>query len=360
MMKLPLNKILYGNCITLMQTLPNHSIDLIFADPPYNLQINDTLKRPDDSEVKGVHDDWDQFDSFEAYDLFTHNWLSEARRILKPNGALWVIGSYHNIFRVGAILQDHDFWIQNDIIWRKTNPMPNFKGTRFANAHETLIWAGRSEKSRPSFNYQAMKMINDGIQMRSDWTLPICSGAERLKLQNGEKAHSTQKPEALLYRVILSTSEPEHIILDPFFGTGTTGVVAKKLGRYFIGIEQNADYVTLAENRIKTVKELDKQALSITPDKRQQSRVPFGFLIEKGFISPGEQLYSPNAKYSAKVHSDGSLSSQNTRGSIHQIGAYLTHAPSCNGWTFWHIRKTNNHFIPIDQLRQKARTELVN
>jgi len=351
---LPLNSITQGDCIAGMDALPEKSVDLIFADPPYNLQLGGDLSRPDNSIVNGVTEDWDQFDTMDAYDLFTHDWMKAARRILKPNGALWVIGSYHNIFRVGTILQDQQFWIQNDIIWRKTNPMPNFRGTRFTNAHETLIWATKSEDAKPTFNYDAMKMMNDGVQMRSDWTLPICTGRERLKKSDGSKAHPTQKPESLLHRVILSTSNPGDVIVDPFFGTGTTGAVAKKLGRSFIGFEMEEEYIIHAKRRIKKISEASPDAITVTPSKRDAVRVPFGTLIERGLIRPGTILMSSSGKHTAQVRADGSLDTGDFKGSIHQVGAHVQDAPSCNGWTFWHF-STPQGPTQIDALREIIR-----
>ena len=276
------NSIIEGDCIEAMDALPAGSVDMIFADPPYNLQLSGELHRPNNSRVDGVEDDWDKFATFADYDRFTHDWLSAARRILKPTGSLWVIGSYHNIFRVGATLQDLGYWVLNDIIWRKTNPMPNFRGKRFTNAHETLIWCAKSEAAKPTFNYQAMKALNDGIQMRSDWLFPICSGSERLKI-DGRKAHPTQKPEALLHRVLLAASNPGDLILDPFFGSGTTGAVAKRLGRDWIGIEREADYIDIARDRIEAVEPATGDVTTLTtPSKRTEPRVPFGSVIEEG------------------------------------------------------------------------------
>ncbi|MGB0906480.1 MAG: site-specific DNA-methyltransferase [Maricaulaceae bacterium] len=340
-----------------MNALPAESVDLVFADPPYNLQLGGNLSRPDNSTVNGVTEEWDQFDTMDAYDLFSHDWLKAARRILKPNGSLWVIGSYHNIFRVGTVLQDQQFWIQNDIIWRKTNPMPNFRGTRFTNATETLIWATKSEDASPTFNYDAMKMMNDGVQMRSDWTLPICTGRERLKKSDGTKAHPTQKPESLLHRVILSTSNPGDVIVDPFFGTGTTGAVAKKLGRNFIGFEMEEEYIIHARRRIGNTNAGDADSIRVTPSKRSAPRVPFGTLIERGLINPGTYLYSPNGKFSAQVRADGSLVTDETRGSIHQVGAHVQGAPSCNGWTYWHFN-TPQGPTQIDALRNIVRQQM--
>jgi modification methylase len=304
---LPLNTIISGDCIEAMNALPAESVDLIFADPPYNLQLRGDLHRPDNSKVDAVDDAWDQFSSFAVYDKFTREWLKAARRLLKPNGAIWVIGSYHNIFRVGAALQDAGFWILNDVVWRKSNPMPNFRGKRFTNAHETMIWAGKDENSKYTFNYEALKALNEGIQMRSDWVLPICTGHERLKDEMGDKAHPTQKPESLLHRILVGSTNPGDVVLDPFFGTGTTGAVAKMLGRDFIGIEREEAYRKVAEKRIKSVRKFDKEALQTTTSKRAEPRVPFGQLVERGMLRPGEELYSLNGRYSAKVRADGQL-----------------------------------------------------
>ena len=353
---LPVNQILAGDCIEVMNSLPAGSVDLIFADPPYNLQLKGSLHRPDNSRVDAVDDHWDQFASFSAYDRFTHDWLAAARRLLKPNGAIWVIGSYHNIFRVGAALQDAGFWVLNDVIWRKSNPMPNFKGKRLTNAHETLIWASRSENAKYTFNYEALKALNEGIQMRSDWVLPICTGHERLKNENGDKAHPTQKPESLLHRVLLGTTNPGDVVLDPFFGTGTTGAVAKMLGRDFIGIEREESYRKVAEARLAKVRRLDASALEVSSSKRAEPRVPFGQLVERGLLRPGEVLTSPRGQV-AKVRADGSLVTAEHRGSIHQVGAALEGAPSCNGWTYWQFKR-EGRLIPIDLLRQQIRSEL--
>lgn len=355
---LPLNSILSGDCVKAMNALPESSIDLIFADPPYNLQLKGDLHRPDNSLVDAVDDDWDQFASFQAYDKFTHSWLKAARRVLKPNGAIWVIGSYHNIFRLGTALQDQGFWMLNDVIWRKSNPMPNFRGKRLTNAHETLIWASKSQNSKYTFNYEAMKALNEGTQMRSDWTLPICTGHERLKDATGAKAHPTQKPESLLHRVLLSTTNPGDVVLDPFFGTGTTGAMAKMLGRNFIGIEREETYREIAAERIARVRTLDAAALEVTGSKRAEPRVPFGTLVERGMLRPGEQLFSVGNRHSAKVRADGTLAFADVKGSIHQVGARLEGAPSCNGWTYWHIQREGK-LIPIDTLRQQIRAEMV-
>jgi modification methylase len=349
---LPLDQILRDDCVAAMKALPDKSIDLVFADPPYNLQLGGDLYRPDGSQVDAVDDDWDKFDSYESYDRFSRAWLHEARRILKDDGTLWVIGSYHNIFRVGADLQDEGFWILNDIVWRKANPMPNFKGTRFTNAHETLIWAAKSETARYTFNYQAMKALNDELQMRSDWTFPICSGGERLKDDDGGKAHPTQKPEALLYRILLATTKPGDVVLDPFFGTGTTGAVAKRLGRRWIGIEREPKYVRVARERIAAALPLDESAMTVMVTKRSAPRVPFGALVEAGLIAPGTLVMDARRRWRAEVRADSSLALDARSGSIHKLGAELQNAPSCNGWTFWHIEREAGVLEPIDVLRQ--------
>jgi modification methylase len=347
---LPLGKILDGDCIAAMRSLPDACVDMVFADPPYNLQLGGDLSRPDGSHVDAVTDAWDKFDSFAAYDRFTREWLTEARRVLKPTGSLWVIGSYHNIYRVGAILQDAGFWILNDIVWRKANPMPNFKGTRFTNAHETLIWASMGEKAKYTFNYTAMKTLNDELQMRSDWVLPICGGPERLR-KGGHKVHPTQKPEALLYRVMLATTHKGDVVLDPFFGTGTTGAVAKRLGREWIGCERERGYRDAALERIELALPLDESALKIMQSKRSAPKVAFGTLVETGWIAPGTVLSDRKQRFQATVRADGSLLSATAHGSIHALGATLQGTPSCNGWTFWHIEHEGER-KPLDALRQ--------
>jgi modification methylase len=351
------NQILVGNCIELMRDLPAESVDMVFADPPYNLQLEGTLLRPNNSQVDGVDDAWDKFDGFEAYDRFTRGWLSEARRVLKPNGTLWVIGSYHNIFRVGTVLQDLGYWMLNDVIWTKTNPMPNFRGRRFTNAHETLIWCSKDKDSKYQFNYEAMKNLNDDLQMRSDWVLPICTGHERIKI-NGVKAHPTQKPESLLHRVILSSTEAGDVVLDPFFGSGTTGAVAKKLGRNYIGLERDPDYAEIARARIADVREVVDPNLISTPSKRKQPRIPFGTLVERGLLSVGETLHDPRRKFAARISADGSVAASDFRGSIHQVGAHVQNAPACNGWQFWCFEEKGS-LVSIDVLRQKVRAELI-
>jgi modification methylase len=341
-----------------MRALPEGCADLIFADPPYNLQLKNELRRPDNSKVDAVDDNWDQFSSFAEYDRFTREWLTEARRVLKDTGALWVIGSYHNIFRVGAILQNLGFWVLNDVVWRKTNPMPNFRGRRFTNAHETLIWAAKSANQKSyTFNYEAMKALNDEVQMRSDWTLPICSGGERLKDEDGRKAHSTQKPESLLYRVILSSTKQGDVVLDPFFGSGTTGAVARKLGRRFIGIERDKDYAKLARSRIADLEPADSEAIETTKSKRTEPRIPFGWVVERGLLPPGTVLQGHQKNHRAKVRADGTLVCADATGSIHQIGAHVQGLDACNGWTFWQY-ETNGTLVSIDVLRQRLRADL--
>jgi modification methylase len=354
---LPADEILIGDCVELMGRLPEGSVDLIFADPPYNLQLPGGLTRPNQTLVDGVDEDWDRFGDLATYDRFTLSWLAAARRLLKPDGALWVIGSYHNIFRVGAKLQDLGFWILNDVVWRKTNPMPNFRGRRFTNAHETLIWCARDRDARYTFNYEAMKALNEELQMRSDWLMPICGGSERLKNGDGRKAHPTQKPEALLHRVILASTRPGDLVLDPFFGTGTTGVVAKRLGRRWIGIERDADYARHATERLARTPAAADASLIDNRSRREEPRIPFGWLIERGLISPGTVLCSQNRRWTARVRADGTLITSDFRGSIHQTGAHVQGLPACNGWQFWYL-PDKGRLVPIDVLRQRLRTEL--
>jgi len=348
-------EVLIGDCVALMARLPPASVDLVFADPPYNLQLGGELLRPNHRRVDGVEEAWDRFADFADYDRFTRRWLEAARRLLRPDGALWVIGSYHNIYRVGALLQDIGYWILNDIVWRKTNPMPNFRGRRFTNAHETLLWCARSPDARYTFNYEAMKALNEDLQMRSDWLLPLCGGPERLK-RDGRKAHPTQKPEALLHRVLLASTRPGDLVLDPFFGTGTTGAVAKRLGRRFIGIERDGDYAELARDRIAAITPGPPEAVA-TYAKRDEPRIPFGSLIERGLLRPGDVLVDASGRHRAKVRADGTLVSAEARGSIHQVGAQLQGVPACNGWAFWHF-VAKGQPVSIDVLRQKLRAEL--
>lgn len=358
---LPLDQIVQGDSIEVLASLPDRSVDLVFADPPYNLQLEGALHRPNNSKVDAVDDAWDQFESFAAYDTFSRAWLTEARRVLKDNGAIWVIGSYHNIYRLGATMQDIGYWFLNDIVWRKTNPMPNFKGTRFTNAHETLLWCAKSrDQKKYTFNYHAMKTLNDDLQMRSDWSLPICSGRERLKI-NGEKAHATQKPESLLYRVLLASTNVGDVVVDPFSGSGTTAAVAKKLGRHFIGIERERRYIDVANERLKTITPMSPQDLKVMQSKRAQPRIPFGRVIERGLLDPGQLLFDARRRFHARVRADGSLITDGHtgahQGSIHKVGAAVQGAPACNGWTFWHF-DAEGKAVPIDILRQQLRAEL--
>ncbi len=343
-----INKIHQGDCIDLLKKLPDNSVDLIFADPPYNLQLNGELYRPNQTKVDAVTDEWDKFDSKEEYDKFTTQWLKECHRVLKTTGSIWVIGTYHNIYRVGAIIQNLGFWMLNDIVWIKTNPMPNFKGTRFNNAHETLIWSTKSQKSSYTFHYHSMKVMNDDLQMRSDWLIPICQGDERIKV-NGQKAHSTQKPAELLMRIILSTSNPNDIVLDPFSGSGTTAAVAKRLGRRYIGFEKEPFYIQVSNDRLEKIVPIEKPLLEYKIEKRKP-KVPFGNLIEKGYVKIGEQLFSKDGKYFAQVQADSSLLFCGEIGSIHKISATILKKENHNGWNFWYAKRDSN-FISIDQFR---------
>ncbi len=337
----------------MLRMLPDASVHCVFADPPYNLQLRGELRRPDDSLVDGVDDDWDKFTDFAAYDAFTRDWISECQRILNKDGTLWVIGSYHNIFRIGVILQDLGFWILNDVIWRKSNPMPNFRGRRFTNAHETMIWAARNKTSRYKFNYQAMKSLNEDLQMRSDWTIPLCTGPERLRNAHGLKLHPTQKPEALLHRVILAATAPGDVILDPFLGSGTTAVVAKRLHRHFIGIERHPAYVEAAWGRLRAMQAAPATAVNAPPSGRETPRIAFGTFVESGTLPAGTKLYDRQRRVMASVNADGSLISGAHRGSIHQVGAAVQNAPSCNGWIFWHFER-NGRLVALDVLRKES------
>jgi len=350
-----LDTILKGDCVAALERLPDRSIDAIFADPPYNLQLNGDLHRPDQSKVDAVDDHWDRFESFEAYDAFTRAWLLAARRVLKPNGTIWVIGSYHNIFRVGATMQDLGFWILNDIVWRKTNPMPNFRGRRFQNAHETMIWASREAGAKGyTFNYDTLKAANDDVQMRSDWLFPICTGAERLKDERGEKLHPTQKPEALLARVLLSSTKAGDVVLDPFFGSGTTGAVARRLGRRFVGIEREQAYIDAALARIDAVVPMGEADVAALSSRRAEPRVAFVSLLDAGIVRPGALLHDPRRRWTAKVRPDGTIASGDHVGSIHKVGARVQGLDACNGWTFWHYER-NGGLTAIDELRRIAR-----
>jgi modification methylase len=357
---LPLNQILQGDCVEVLNSFPERSIDLIFADPPYNLQLQQELWRPDMTKVDAVTDEWDRFVDFRAYDEFSRGWLAACRRVLKDTGTIWVIGTYHNIFRIGAIMQDLGYWFLNDVIWLKTNPMPNFRGVRFTNAHETLIWASKAKDAKYTFNHHAMKALNDDLQMRSDWSLPICSGVERIKV-DGVKAHSTQKPEALLYRAILASSNPGDVVLDPFFGSGTTGAVAKKLGRDWIGVELDAGYIEIARKRIAAIPPgpLDPQLLDVRDKKRQQPRLPFGSLLENGLLQPGQPLYfRADRALVARVKPDGNLLVDGFEGSIHQAGRHLMGGSPCNGWDHWYYEDESGALHVIDELRQRMRAAI--
>ena len=352
---LPIGEVLIGDCIAALERLPPESVDLVFADPPYNLQLESALVRPDHSLVDAVDDDWDKFASFSHYDDFTRAWLLACRRVMKKNATLWVIGSYHNIFRVGATLQDLGFWILNDIVWRKANPMPNFRGKRFTNAHETLIWAAKGAEAKGyTFAYEALKAGNDDLQMRSDWFFPLCTGEERLKDSSGRKLHPTQKPEALIARVILAASKPGDVVLDPFFGSGTTGAVAKKLGRHFVGVERERAYAAAALKRIAAVEPLPAVAVAEAPAKRAEARVPFLTVVEAGLVEPGERLMDERRRHEALVRPDGTLALGPAVGSIHKIGALAQGLPACNGWTFWHAERKGG-LVVIDEFRAKVR-----
>jgi modification methylase len=352
------HRILVGDCVAAMAKLPAESVDLVFADPPYNLQLQGDLKRPDDSRVDAVDDHWDKFSSFAAYDDFTRAWLIACRRVMKPAATLWVIGSYHNIFRVGALIQDLGFWILNDVVWRKSNPMPNFRGRRFTNAHETLIWAARDAGAKGyTFNYEALKAGNEDVQVRSDWTLALCTGEERIKGANGKKLHPTQKPEALLARVILAASRPDDLVLDPFCGTGTTGAVAKRLRRRFVGIEREAGYARAAEKRLAAVEPLAQASLASFMTAREAPRVPFAALVERGLVLPGARLCDAKRRVNALVRADGAIALGDTVGSIHRIGALAQGLEACNGWAFWHL-ETAKGLVSIDALRAEIRAEM--
>ncbi len=348
---LPLDQVLVGDCIALLRSLPPASVHAIFADPPYNLQLKGELRRPDDSVVDAVEDEWDRFDDFAAYDAFTREWLRECRRVLRKDGTIWVIGAYHNVFRLGTAIQDLGFWVLNDVIWRKANPMPNFRGRRFTNAHETMIWAARGQESRHRFNYAAMKALNDDVQMRSDWFIPLCTGAERLKDGQGRKVHPTQKPEALLHRVILSCTAPGEVVLDPFLGSGTTAAVARRLGRRFIGLEREEVYANAARARIEAVEPLPESAALTLPSKREQPRIPFGTLVERGLVPPGALLTDAKRRWRAEVGADGTIRCGTAAGSIHKVGAAVQEAPSCNGWIFWHVEQRDGRLRLLDELR---------
>jgi len=352
------NKIENGDVLKILKKIPDKTFNLVFADPPYNLQIGKKLRRPDNSKVNGVNDRWDCFKSFEDYDSFCKKWLKECKRVLKDNGALWVIGSYHNIFRLGYHIQNLGYWILNDVIWKKNNPMPNFRGTRFTNAHETLIWASKNKNSKYTFNYQSLKCLNDDLQMRSDWNLPICNGSERIK-KNGKKIHSTQKPEALLHRILLASTNKNDLVFDPFLGTGTTAVVAKKMGRNYFGIEKEKKYFKTAKQRLEKTEKIEDHYLDTIKNNKSKPRIPFGSLVELGIVKPGMSVFDQKKKVNAKIMADGSIKYQNSEGSIHKVAAKIIGAESCNGWTYWHY-KIDGNMIPIDNLRQRLISQNVN
>jgi modification methylase len=353
------NSITQGDSLELLKKIPDKSIDLVFADPPYNLQLRDTLYRPDQTTVEAVTNDWDKFDTYQAYDKFCLVWLKECKRVLKDGGALWVIGSYHNILRLGTSIQNLGFWILNDIIWHKTNPMPNFRGTRFTNAHETLLWCTTSRKAKYTFNYQNLKELNEGKQMRSDWHIPICAGKERLREDNNQRSHPTQKPEALLYRIMVSSTHKGDTVLDPFLGSGTTAVMAKKLQRNFIGFEQDQDYINLAKKRLKNTQSLSDDIVTMAKSRKDLPKVPFGELVEQGIIPPGAVLTDKKERYKATVSIDGTLKTKNLSGSIHQLGAQVQGLPSCNGWDFWHIKNKTKSTL-LDEIRSDYRNKKLN
>ncbi len=353
------NSITQGDSLELLKKIPDKSIDLVFADPPYNLQLRDTLYRPDQTTVEAVTNDWDKFDTYQVYDEFCLVWLKECKRVLKDGGALWVIGSYHNILRLGTSIQNLGFWILNDIIWHKTNPMPNFRGTRFTNAHETLLWCTTSRKAKYTFNYQNLKELNEGKQMRSDWHIPICAGKERLREDNNQRSHPTQKPEALLYRIMVSSTHKGDTVLDPFLGSGTTAVMAKKLQRNFIGFEQDQDYIKLAKKRLKNTQPLSEDIVTMTKSRRDLPKVPFGELVEQGIIPPGAVLTDKKERFKATVSIDGSLKIKDLSGSIHQLGAKVQGLPSCNGWDFWHIKNKTKSTL-LDEVRSDYRNKKIN
>jgi modification methylase len=352
---LPLNQILYGDCIEILESLPENSVDLIFADPPYNLQLRNDLYRPNMTKVDAVNDGWDKFKGLAEYDAFTREWLSASQCVLKNTGTIWVIGSYHNIYRVGAIMQDLGFWILNDLVWIKRNPMPNFRGVRFTNAHETIIWAQKKKGAKYTFNHKSMKALNDDLQMRSDWNLPLVTGKQRIK-SNGTKAHSTQKPEALLYRVIMASSNPSDVVLDPFFGTGTTGAVAKKLGRHWIGIERDQKYVKIAQKRINSIPSAEEEAIHV--EKRKPARIPFGALLENGLLQPGQSLYFAKDGARAKILSNGHLLCGELTGSIHSVAKSLMDNAPANGWDLWFYKDDSGKKIVINELREKLRSSV--
>lgn len=349
------NKIYEGDCLKLLDKLDDCSVDLIFLDPPYNLQLNKELTRPNHSVVNGVSQEWDKFDNFKSYDDFTSEYLKKCKRILKDDGGLWIIGSYHNIFRIGKILQDLHFWILNDVIWIKSNPLPNFRATRLTNAHETLIWCSKNQKSKYQFNYHSLKIGNEDKQDRSVWSFPICSGKERIKNKNGETAHPTQKPLSLMSKILLQTSIKGDLVLEPFAGTASFCAAAKYLGRDFIGFEQDNNYISLATKRLKSIKSLDDKFLELNKKDIPLKKVPFGSLINSGYLKPGSQLYNSNKDFQATILPDGSITYKNDRGSIHKIAAKVNNTTNFNGWDYWHYEDKKKNLISIDEIRKKIR-----
>jgi modification methylase len=357
-----LNQLHHGDALAVMATLPEKSVDLIFADPPYNLQLQQALWRPNHTQVDAVDDEWDQFEDFNAYDAFTRQWLTAARRVMNDNATIWISGTYHNIFRVGTLLQDLDFWILNTITWFKTNAMPNFRGTRLKNDVEFVIWAKKSATSGYTFHHHQMKQFNDfspGKQLGSVWKIPACGGEERLKDGDGKKLHPTQKPEELLKRIIVASSSPGDVVLDPFSGTGTTAVVAKHLHRQWIGIEQDETYLAAAQERIDQTQPLDPDDPLIQDSlEAKPARIPFKQLIEDGYLQPDQELYLDTPEHAAVIQADGLIHANGFTGSIHRVGAQLKNAPSCNGWLHWKYfdQKTGTHQL-LDVLRERIRAQ---
>ncbi|GBC89544.1 Modification methylase DpnIIB [bacterium HR14] len=347
-----LDTVIRGDCTEILPQLPEQSVDLIFADPPYYLQLQEELWRPNLTKVDAVDEAWDQFSSFEEYDSFCLRWLEGCRRVLKDDGTLWVIGSYHNIFRIGKLMQDLGFWILNSVIWVKANPMPNFRGRRLTHSHEILIWAVKHKDARYQFHYKTARALNDDRQLRAEWHLPLCTGRERVKI-DGKKAHPTQKPEALLYRIITLSSQPGDVVLDPFLGTGTTAVVAKRLRRHYIGIEQDPTYCQLAIQRLERTHPVPQELIDYSVEQKPP-RVPFGVLVEQGYLQPGETLRSHDGRFTATVLATGMVQANGVVGSIHRVGSYLMGKPGVNGWKFWHVLR-EGEWTPLDAVREAYR-----
>ena len=353
-----INKIILGDCIEELKKFPDESIEVIFADPPYFMQTEGELIRPEGTKFQGVEDEWDKFDGYKEYDKFCFEWLKECKRVLKKDGTIWVIGAFQNICRIGYIMQNLGYWILNDIIWSKPNAAPNFAGTRFQNSHETMLWCSKSKDAKYTFNYKTMKHLNEGKQDKSIWDIGICIGKERIKGEDGKKAHSTQKPEKLLYKVILSSSKPKDIILDPFFGTGTTGAIAKLLGRNYIGIERDKNYVLIARERINKIipeeSNITKLELEVKPPK-----VPMEKLIEKGFLDVGEKLYDKDRKFSANLLKNGHLNNGKETLSIHKMSGKYLNKDNNNGWDYWYMER-NGKLISINELREEYAKKFLN